>query len=40
MNLAAVETIKLYIFNGLWLSAEETQNPATMPGSNVAYYVM
>jgi hypothetical protein len=36
INLAAVETIKLFIFNRLQLSAEETQNTATTPSRNVS----
>jgi len=36
INLAAAETIKLYIFNRLQLSADGTQNTATTPSRNVA----
>jgi len=35
INLAAVETIKHYIFNRLQLWAEGTQNTATTPSRNV-----
>jgi len=34
INLAAAETIKLYIFNRLQLSADGTQNTATTPSRN------